>query len=154
MAEPITMRREGYRLVPCSLTDEDALRDLPEGRDLTVTVTRSRRPKHHRFFMALLKKVCENHETYKRPEQLLLWLKIRLGYVEEVRFHDDKIWWVAKSVSFHAMGQDDFKQFFDAALDVIVSEVIPGLDQYQLLQEVTEMIGFDMTELSENNDGV
>jgi len=127
--------------------DEEALNELPEGKDLSATIARTRSTKQHRFFWALLQKICENHETYRRPEQLLLWLKVKLGYVEQVRFHDDQVWWVPQSISFNAMGQDEFKKFFDAALDVIVEEVIPDINQYELLHEVEKMIGFNLTDI-------
>jgi len=147
MAEVIYVRRRGNKLEPCSLVDEEALNELPEGKDFSATIARTRSTKQHRFFWALLQKICENNETYRRPEQLLLWLKIKLGYVEQVRFHDDKVWWVPQSISFNAMGQDEFKKFFDAALDVIVEEVIPDINQYELLHEVEKMIGFNLTDI-------
>jgi len=147
LAETINMRRRGNRLEACALVDEEALADIPEGKDLSVTIHRTRSTKQHRFFWALLQLVCENHETYRNANQLLLWLKIRLGYVEEVKFHSDEVWWVAKSISFNAMGQDEFRNFFDAALDVIVDEVIPGILQEDLLREIEHMVGFKLTDL-------
>ena len=45
------------------------------------------------------------------------------------------------------MGQDEFRKFFDAALDCIVTEVIPGLDKKHLVQEVEEMLGFSLHEI-------
>jgi len=149
------MRRKGSRLEPCAQLDEEILAEFPEGKDLSVSITRPRSNKHHRFFMGLLQIVCYNHDTYKRPDQLLLWLKIRLGYVDEVRFHNEKVWWVAKSISFNAMGQDQFKKFFDAALDVIVSEVIPNMSKLHLIYEVEQMLGFRLDEVwKEKSDGV
>jgi len=134
-------------LEPCSLVDEEALQEFPAEKDLSVTISRTRSTKQHRFFWAILNKICENHAEYRRAEQLLLWLKIRLGYVEEVRFHDDKVWWVAQSISFNAMDQEEFRKFFHAALDVIVEEVIPGLNTSELIVEVEQLLGFRLTEL-------
>jgi len=134
-------------LEPCSLVDEEALQEFPAEKDLSVTISRTRSTKQHRFFWTILNKICENHAEYRRAEQLLLWLKIRLGYVEEVRFHDDKVWWVAQSISFNAMDQEEFRKFFHAALDVIVEEVIPGLNTSELIVEVEQLLGFRLTEL-------
>lgn len=147
MTETIYVRRKGNSLHPCSTADEEAMLGYAEGKDLSCTLTRPRSTRQHRFFWALLQKICHNHEVYNRPEQLLLWLKIRLGYVEEVRFHGDQTWWVAKSISFNSMGQDQFRKFFDSALDCIVTEVIPGLDAKHLVQEVEEMLGFSLQDI-------
>lgn len=148
------MRRVGSKLVPCARLDEEALEEFPEGKDLNVTITRSRSQRQHRFFWALLQKICVNHDTYQKAEQLLLWLKVRLGYVEEMRFHNETVWWVAKSISFNSMGQDEFKKFFDASLDVIVAEVIPGLDTKHLIREVEEMVGFKLEDIWGKNHGI
>ena len=147
MAEVIYVRRRGSKLEPCSLVDEEALQEFPTEKDLSVTISRTRSTKQHRFFWAILNKICENHAEYRRAEQLLLWLKIRLGYVEEVRFHDDQVWWVAQSISFNAMDQEEFRKFFHAALDVIVAEVIPGLNTSELIVEIEQLLGFRLTEL-------
>jgi hypothetical protein len=147
MAEVIYVRRRGSKLEPCSLVDEEALQEFPAEKDLSVTISRTRSTKQHRFFWAILNKICENHAEYHRAEQLLLWLKIRLGYVEEIRFHNDKVWWVAQSISFNAMDQEEFRKFFHAALDVIVVEVIPGLNTSELIIEVEQLLGFRLTEL-------
>lgn len=154
MGEVIYVRRRGAKLEPCSLLDEEVMQEFPEGKDLSITISRARSTRQHRFFWALLQKICDNHKDYHRAEQLLLWLKVRLGYVEEVRFHNDKVWWVAQSISFNAMGQDEFRKFFNAALDVIVAEVIPGLSAEHLILEVEQMLGFRLVELWSKDNGV
>jgi hypothetical protein len=154
MPETIMMRRLGYKLSPVALVDEEALEQFPENKDLTVTISRSRSPRQHRFFWALLQKICENHETYRRPEALLLWLKVRLGYVEEVKFHNGEMWWTAKSISFSAMDQTQFKTFFDAALDIIANEVIPGLNTEELILEIEAMMGFRLIDIWSEKNGV
>jgi hypothetical protein len=63
--------------------------------------------------------------------------------VEEIRFHDDKVWFVAKSTNFSTMAQDEFKKFVDASLDLITSEVILGMNKVELIKEVEEMMGLN-----------
>lgn len=154
MPEVVYVRRKGSKLEPCSLVDEEAMSEFPEGKDLSITISRTRSSKQHRFFWAFLNKICENHETYKRAEQLLLWLKIRLGYVEQVHFHDDQIWWVPQSISFNGMDQNEFQKFFNAALDIVVSEVIPGLSVEQLIVEIEQMLGFRLADIWSEKNGV
>lgn len=139
----VTVKRVGSTLIPSSKIDEDAIRELRENADYTIKLKRDRSGRHHRFFWGLLKKVVDNHAEYNKPDQLLLWLKVRLGYVEEIRFHDDKVWFVAKSTSFSAMDQSEFKRFFDASLDLITTEVLLGVTQKELIKEVEEMLGIN-----------
>jgi hypothetical protein len=135
------MRRKGAKLEPVTEVDRELLLDIPEGADLTVRVSRSRSPKQHRLFWALLQLIVDNHDYYKRPEQLLEWLKVRLGYVDETVWHDGQVWFKTKSISFAAMGQDQFRQFFTMAVDLIVTEVAEGMDRDALLSEVSAMMG-------------
>ena len=139
--DAIIMRRKGAKLEPVTEVDRELLLDIPEGADLTVRVSRSRSPKQHRLFWALLQLVVDNHDYYKRPEQLLEWIKVRLGYVEETVWHDGQVWFKTKSISFAAMGQDQFKQFFTMAVDLIVTEVIADMDRDALLAEVSAIMG-------------
>lgn len=148
------MRRRGMKLECVTPYEEELLGELPEGRDLTVTITRQRSQRQHRFFWALLTKVVDNHDSYERAEQLVLWLKIRLGYVEEVKFHNGEIWYSAKSISFNSMDQGEFMKFFNSALDVICEEVIPNMDQKALVYEVEQMLGFKLEEIWSKKHGV
>jgi hypothetical protein len=139
--DAIIMRRKGAKLEPVTEVDRELLLLIPEGADITVRASRSRSPKQHRLFWSLLQLVVDNHDYYKRPEQLLEWMKVRLGYVEETIWHDGQVWFKTKSISFAAMGQDQFRQFFTMAVDLIVSEVIQGMDKDALLSEVSAMMG-------------
>lgn len=141
--DAIIMRRKLAILEPVTEIDREMLLDIPEGADLTVRVSRSRSPRQHRLFWALLQLVVDNHDHYKRPEQLLEWLKVRLGYVDETVWHDGQVWFKTKSISFASMGQDQFRKFFSMAVDLIVTEVIIGMDMSALLTEVSAMMGED-----------
>lgn len=137
----MVMRRSGDRLVPVTERDREILLEIPEGADLFVKTSRPRSPRQHRLFMALLQLVVDNHPHYTRPEQLLEWLKVRLGYVDETVWHDGQVWFKTQSISFASMGQDKFRQFFTLSVDAITKEVIPELDMDVLLNEVSEMMG-------------
>lgn len=137
----IIMRRKAAKLEPVTEVDREFLLEIPEGADLTVRVSRSRSPRQHRLFWALLQIVVDNHDYYKRPEQLLEWLKVRLGYVEETVWHDGQVWFKTKSISFASMGQDQFRKFFTESLDVVTTEVIEGIDREAILTEMSMMLG-------------
>lgn len=113
--------------------------DLP-GTYVELEYKKIRSPRMHRLFFALLEKVVENHPFYFSTDQLLAFLKVKLGYVEEVVFHNGTAIWKTKSIAFDKMDQAEFQKFFNQALDVIVSEVLPEVERGDLLREVEEMI--------------
>ena len=137
----MVMRRSGDKLLPVTERDREMLLEIPDGMDLFVKASRPRSPRQHRLFMALLQLVVDNHPHYTRPEQLLEWLKVRLGYVDETVWHDGRVWFKTQSISFASMGQDRFKQFFTLSVDAITKEVIPELDMDALLAEVSAIMG-------------
>ena len=136
----LILRRSGDKLVPVTEWDREALLEIPEGRDLTVKVSRTRSAKQHRLFWALMQIVVDNHIYYLRGEQLVEWLKVRLGYVDEIMFHDGSMLTKVSSISFASMGQDDFQKFFNLALYVIITEVVP-ISREQLINELEAKIG-------------
>ena len=140
-SDTVIMRRHGDRLVPVAEWERERLMEIPEGRDLTVKITRTRSAKQHRLFWALMQKVVDNHPYYVRAEQLVEWMKIRLGYVEEIMFHDGQMLTKVSSISFGSMGQDAFQKFFNMALDVITTEVLPETNKEDLIREVEQMLG-------------
>ena len=139
-SDTVIMRRHGDRLVPVAEWERERLMEIPEGRDLTVKITRTRSARQHRLFWALMQLVVKNHPYYLRAEQLVEWLKIRLGYVEEVMFHDGQMLTKVSSISFGSMGQDEFQSFFNLVVDVLTTEVIPGTDRDALISEVEAML--------------
>ena len=142
MSSPPTliMRRHGDKLSPVTEWDRERLLEIPEGKDLSVKLSRSRSSKQHRLFWALMQIVVDNHAYYLRPEQLVEWLKVRLGYVDEVMFHDGRLLTKVSSISFASMGQDEFQKFFNLALYVILTEVAP-MGREQLLHEIEAVLG-------------
>ena len=45
---------------------------------------------------------------------------------------------IPKSIAFHAMDQAEFEAFYERVIDVVVSEIIPGLSREDLKRELSE----------------
>jgi hypothetical protein len=140
-------------LVPLSDLDRDFLAEVPSEVPVRVRVTRPRSGRHHRLFFGLLHKVVENQNFYKTVDELLTYLKTQLGYVEKIRFHDGKYFLQTMSISFDKMPQDEFRNFFERSVDLIVSEVLPGVSKEDLLREVEEMLGIQHNISTDGREG-
>jgi hypothetical protein len=148
MATELIMRRERGILSPATAVDLDGLMALPAGKDLTVRVTRvSRSVRQHRFFWCLLAKVAESHPHYRSAEDLAVYVKTRLGLVDEVITHHGEVLVRLKSTSFANMDQGEFTRFMNGALDVLCLDVLPGLDRSSLVAEVEAMLGIRLKDL-------
>lgn len=139
----LIMRRKGNALVPVSPYDEETLGEVAQDKDLTVKITRNRSWKQNRLYHALVQKVAENHPHYRSAKPLEMWLKLRMGYVDDILLHDGQVMPILSSTSFASMGQDEFQKFFNNALTILVEEVLPGVDKDALIKEVEAMTGLE-----------
>jgi hypothetical protein len=104
-----------------------------------IVTSKPRSIAQHRLYWALCAIVSENHEDLPSAEAASDCIKIAAGHFEScaVALPDGERLWIQrpKSISFAAMGQEEFAAFFSAALDVICSALLPGLDVGELRKE-------------------
>jgi len=95
---------------------------------------------HHRKFFALLQLVAENSETYNTVEKALVAVKLAAGFFDpSVDPRTGEIIPVPQSVSYDAMGQEEFERFYKAALDGVVQVVLPQMNK-TTAEHLLEMI--------------
>lgn len=143
MATELLLRVEHQRLVPVTAGDAELIDTLRNGKEYVAKLTNAakRSVLQNRFYWGLLGKVIENQDHYTSSEGLHFWLKIKLGYVQEIQFHDGKMITRVASTSFERMDADDFKKYLDAAIAVVCEEIIPGMDRQSLVREIEKMLG-------------
>ena len=144
MAIKFSMVKDGNRFVSADEMTDDAMKAIKNGAEVIVTVNRPRNPKHHRLFWAMLNKVVEQLDEnqrllYPTPESLLAGVKIALGYYDMVRSLDGMPLPVLKSTNFESMSQDEFRRFFNQAMDLILDRLLP-VDEEDLRREIAAMV--------------
>ena len=121
------------KLEKADKVSEDYLRGWGEGEVRLCEVRKVRNPQHHRKAFAVLLFALENQETYKTVESLLLAVKLQTGHFDSISIGaSGKVFYVPKSISFSAMGQDEFSDFYVRMLDALYE--ITGIPQ-QTLEE-------------------
>jgi hypothetical protein len=146
MDEKVFLRKQGGRLVPAWAHDADLLARVPEGTVVSTALRRPRRPRHHRWWWALMTKVADSHPFYASSEQVCDHIKFRLGMVDTtvvVVGEDVHTMMRPQSIAFESMGQDTFKAFCEKGLDIICAEILPGVEREDLRREIDAMIGPD-----------
>lgn len=121
----ICQKIEG-RLVPETGYDAELMDQLPVGVGLRCKITQNRSNPHHRWYWKMLSIVAENTEQFPTAEGLHFFLKIRTGFVDHIKLHSGEIVLIPESTSFASMDQTRFKQYVDAAKEVITTDVLPG----------------------------
>lgn len=125
--------------VPVNEAAEEFHRKTKLGNDCTLEGRRPRLLAHHKKFWKLMTLVWENQSHYATPEQVCNAFKFAIGHYDVTRYkvrgevieHHE-----LRSISFAAMDQTEFANFYGRAVTFLVTEVIPGLDREELEQEM------------------
>lgn len=126
--------RHGSTLSPSDQFAEEALRELPEGKEVHVTWRRVRNVSHHRFFFAMLRKVCEATGKWNDEEDLLDAIKLATGHTHKIMTLNGEMLVLPKSISFANMDESAFTRFKERAMYVIAEAT--GIDPVTLMEEV------------------
>lgn len=116
------------------------LETMKPGTWLRMEWSRPRNGKHHRKMFALLQLVAENSEVYDTPQKALAAVKLAAGYFDAMPDpRTGEIVPVLHSVSYDAMDQDAFEQFYSAALDGVLQVVLPTMPR-ETAEHLMDMI--------------
>lgn len=118
------------------------LETIKPGKWLRMEFSTPRNGQHHRKFMALLNLITENSETYNTIEKALVAVKMVTGHFEtHIHPETGEMFPVVKSISYESMAQEEFEAFYPAAVDAVITHILPQLDQdtaYRLIDMIIE----------------
>lgn len=93
------------------------------------------------LYWAILGMVCSNHTFYISSDELNEHIKKELRYFKFFTDHKLQYNVVLKSNSDIEGNWDEFKEYFDRAMDYIVAEIFPGITKRTIIQEIEKAIG-------------
>ena len=133
----LLMERRPFGLSPVTEHDREELRQLPPYERVQVTLVRSRSRDMTAFYWALIDKVAQG--TGWTKDALSTELLIRTGTIHCLTFKNGDIHVEAKSIA--KMPQDEFREYVDAAIELVCREYISGMQRGELIREVERMVG-------------
>lgn len=118
-------------------SDYEKAKKIKAGEPYEFEYKQLRNVRFHRKFFALMNLLFQNQELYKNLDHLRKDLTVEAGYYDlRVNIHGEEIK-EAKSISFAAMSEDEFSEFYNAVLDTIVKyfnfekqEIIDNVQEY------------------------
>lgn len=128
----LLVHRHDCRLCGTTLKASDRLAEedmatLKVGKDFTAEVKQPRSLQHHRLFFALLRKVAKSTPTPLDEQALLSWIKVRTGHVTFLPLGFGQAYEAPASIAWHQMDQAQFRDFFDRAVQLILTDIAPAL---------------------------
>ena len=129
-------RKQLGALRPVDDIAQAMMRDIKDGEHVKLAVPkRPRNPRRHALYWALLTLVVRNTDHWPSTEALHFAMKIRMGLVDEIASVNGEVILRPKSTAFHAMSEAEFVAFLNRVVDVICTEIMPGLDPQTLRLE-------------------
>ncbi|MEY9147494.1 MULTISPECIES: hypothetical protein [Bradyrhizobium] len=131
----ILVRKVDGHLIPHAAYDVEMFQSIPENVPVRTQFAQPRSGPRHRLYRVILRIVTNNTDLFASEESLHDTLLLANGVVRPVMTTAGEIIMIPSSTAFDAMGEEDFKAYFDAALETIQSHIIPGIDLDELLKE-------------------
>lgn len=129
-------------LVPMYDSDFEEKKRLKIGSVVNCSISQKRNYEHHKKFFALVRLTFENlPETLQQmlnirsEEDMLTCIKLDLGYASTVWYGTKQVV-IPKSISFAAMDQTEFEQFYNRAVDMVLGLYLRGTNKQDLLEEI------------------
>lgn len=122
-------------LVPHAPYDVAMFERIPESVPVRIQFAQPRSGPRHRLYRVILRIVVENTNKFSTEDALHKTLLVGCGVVEPVITPEAEIIMCPSSTAFDAMPEDEFKAYFDQAMQIIASIIIPGLDLDDLMKE-------------------
>ena len=142
--EVFLKKNQNGAFVPEYGNDFDQVNKIPIDAEVKAIITRPRNIMHHRKFFALLRLVAlnmpEHLAIYQNQDLLLNEVKIQLGHFEMFLSIDGNPYHRVKSISFGAMDEIEFKEFYNRTIDVVLTYFLKGNEDDELTKEVIEYL--------------
>jgi hypothetical protein len=129
------IRNEDGHLVPYANYDREMFSELPTGKILRVNIAQQRSAPRHRLYRVVLRLVVKNTDLFVSEDSLHKTLLLGCGVVEPIMTTAGEIIMIPSSTAFDAMNEETFKAYFDQAMTIIETNIIPGVDLSLLLKE-------------------
>ncbi len=145
----ILMERRPFGLSPVTARDQEELRKIPLNERVQVSLTRSRSRDMMAFYWALVDKVAAG--TGYTKDALSTELLVRTGTIHAMTFQNGAVHVEAKSIA--KMDQEEFREYVDAAIELICREYISGIRRGELIKTVERMVGVTYEPPKRGSDG-
>ena len=140
MATELWLTRRMDTLLPANTQCLEDMRKLPADKWLLAELRMPRNVKHHRKFMAVLQAVYPHQDMWPTFNSFRKAFTAALGHGEIVTAKDGRKFIDANSISFAAMDQVEFDEFYARAIDFVLTKILPGVNSRDLEREVADIL--------------
>jgi hypothetical protein len=138
----IAMIRTLSGLSPADDHARRILAKIEQGKTVNVEWKQPRNGPMHRKYWALCQMVYDNVEGYGSAEQVSDMLKLLAGHCTSVASKaTGEVFLIPKSISFSAMDQGEFLDFWQRVVKAVTEHIMPGVTSTEIENELCKLIG-------------
>jgi hypothetical protein len=137
-------KKTGKTLVAVDALDMETLQRIPNDTIVKATIIVPRSIKQHRLFFGILTLIRDSQEEprlFATTDEVLDAIKEGLGYVEKRHHLDGSIWFKPKSIDFSTLDGAAFSEWFDSALHLITTKILPNVERKDFEKMLFNMLG-------------
>lgn len=127
-------------LRPVDQSGVDRIAKLREGQQVEIQIKQARNGRQHRLYWAMIGLVYHQQNRYATQEQLSNAIKCAVGWCDEIELSSGKVMVTPRSISFSNMPQEQFSEFFDKVIELVVTKILPGVSDADLRAELEAMV--------------
>jgi hypothetical protein len=131
----ILVRKVDGNLIPHAPYDVEMFQSIPDNVPVRAQFAQPRSGPRHRLYRVILRIVVNNTDLFATEDALHDTLLLANGVVRPVMTTAGEIIMIPSSTAFDAMPEEEFKAYFDQAMETIQTHIIPGIDLDDLLKE-------------------
>ena len=127
-------------LIPANAQAEEALNAIPKGEWRRVKVWLPRNTKHHRKYFALLNAIFPHQSMWPTFNKFREKFEEALGFGEYHVNGRGERYFEKDSIDFSSMDQSEFEEFYERAVDLILTRILPGVQSDDLEREINDIL--------------
>lgn len=136
---------------PSNPMAQEDVTPITMGSEVMVTLRSERNLQALKFLWALVHKTAENTDCFLDKDDCMERLKVRIGYSKAV-YDPHTREMAVRGKSLKKISDEALRVLTDRMMDVICSELMPGMKRNELRREIEEMIGGNLkTDVSEED---
>jgi len=128
--------RSGDNLIPKDAETMAYVSRRKPGEVIVAEIKIARNYENHKRFFAFLDMTFGMQEHFEVEEAYRKWLTMKCGYFDTIVAPNGKTIFIAKSISFENMPEDEFQKLFSTAIDIFLKEFGNGLSENDILQAI------------------
>jgi hypothetical protein len=124
-------------------SDQEVFDRLKDQGEYLIDIKKPRNYRFHKKVFALFNVMFNNQDRFEVKEVMIDYIKIKAGIIEDLGIIDGKLCYKVKSISYAAMDEFEFNDFYVHIKRIAWKEFMPNSTEEEIDRAVAEYMRFE-----------